>query len=169
MYPNLQIENVTLYFSPVIATEFSVVAFDVKNLKFRLGVGVLAEFNLALYGGNPLPIYGKTFLFTDYIQVEVYLDFIIDDSWKFRWIPIRHKCSHASGDIYGDPSFHNPVRDKFADLSYEEMLFSIYYQWSWFTFYGGLGFGYSNLNTTNYSTLFSAFWGTDMRVPIWVK
>ena len=165
--PNFNTENITLYFSPTIATEFSAIAFDTERLKFRLGVGVLAEFNLALYSGNPFPKYGKTFLFTDYIQVEVYFDFIIDDRWKIRWIPIRHKCSHASGDVYGDPSLHNPETDAFVDLGYEEMNFALYYQWSWFTFYGGIGFGYSNFETTNYATLFSAFWGTDMRIPIW--
>ena len=167
MYPNLHTENIVLYFSPTVATEFSVVAFDTEKLKFRLGVGVLVELNLGLYGGKKFPIYGKTFLFTDYVQVEVYLDFIIDDSWKFRWIPIRHKCSHASGDILGDPTLHDPIKNAFVDLGYEEMTFSLYYNWSWFTFYGGLGFGYSNLKTTNYASIFSAFWGTDMRVPIW--
>ena len=167
LYPNLQTEDITIYLSPTIATEFSVVAFDTERLKFRLGVGVLVELNLAAYGTKPFPKYGKNFLFTDYVQVEVYLDFIIDDSWKIRWIPVRHKCSHASGDIFGDPAFHDPDRSAYADLGYEEMIFSVYYQWSWFTFYGGLGFGYTNFKTTNYATLFTAFWGTDMRVPIW--
>ena len=49
------------------------------------------------------------------------------------------------------------------------MGFELYYNWGFFTFYGGINFTYMGIDTDAYATLFGLKVGMDMRIPVWGK
>ncbi len=163
--PDWRLDKVLTYFSPTIATEISPIAFSVDRYKVRIGVAFFIELNLLAYDGYKLT-YGSVPLYSDYINVGAYIDLIVDDVWKFRWMPLVHICSHAGGDFLGDPLFDD-TREGTADMGNESMSFALYRHYKGFTFYGGLGFRMITNQKDMYGTLFNAFAGMDYRVPVW--
>lgn len=159
-------DDISAYFTPTVAMEFTAVPVDIGNVKLRLGLGLLMDLNMCVYN-EYMPLYGKNFIFSDYVQVEVHLDVIINDIWKVRLIPLRHGCQHNSGDYYGDPLLYDLETTGFADSGNEGMALQVFNLFGWFTFYGGIEANYHYLFEPTFVTLFGAHIGTDMRFPIW--
>lgn len=163
--PNMKVDDISIAFAPVLATEINVIPFEVGRLKVRIGVGFLADLNFFVYKSHTRQLYGNTFLVSDFLNVSTYVDFIVDDSWKIRWLPLIHMCSHGGGDYFGDPSLGGTK--EWADMGYESMGLEFYYNRNYFTFYSGMRFGMRGVFASHYSTLFSLFAGADVRVPVW--
>lgn len=166
--PNYHLDDVFTYITPTIATELSAVAFERNTFKFRMGVGVLIDFSMAIYTQN-IPRFGENLMLADFTQVELYFDFIFEEMWKLRWSPIRHRCDHISGDIMGNPYLYDPEELPFADSDYNTMNFQFFYLYSWFIVYGGLEMGIWGMHDSTYATIFSFSIGSDVRIPVWGK
>ncbi len=164
--PNFHIDDIMAFFTPTIATELSAIAFDADRLKFRMGIGVLIDLNMGVYKEH-IPLYGQNFVFSDNVQVEVFVDFYIDEVWKVRWLPLIHRCNHNSGDWYGDPALYDPESTPYGDTGNEAMGFQLFYNYGWLTFYGGFDFNINYGFAPTFVTLFAAHYGTDLRVPVW--
>lgn len=163
--PNMKAHDIAIAFAPLLATELNVIPFEVGRLKVRIGVGFLADLNFFVYKSHIKQLYGNTFLVSDFLNVSTFIDFVVDDTWKIRWIPLIHLCSHGGGDYFGDPSLGGTK--EWADMGYESMGFEFYYNWNYFTFYSGMRFGMRGVFESHYATLFSLFAGADVRIPVW--
>lgn len=167
--PNFNLDNVVLYFSPKLAVDLAPIAFNLNGDKHRFRIGVAYSLRLFLgsYKDNNDQLYGKTFLFADYMQVEAYFDYIFDNKLKIRFAPLRHICAHMGGDILGDETLYDKKKEEFRDIGFEQMHLSAYYRWGWFSFYGGTSFAISGFDISNLVNLFNIYAGTEIRIPIW--
>ena len=166
---NFTIDKVIVFHSPTLATELAPIAFNIDGDKhrIRLGVGYMAKFNFAHYQYKYDKLYGTSFLFSTYMQVEVYLDYILNNKLKIRFSPIKHICYHMGGDILGDKSLHDENKDEFIDVGFEQMHIAAYYRWGWFSFYGGTSFAITGFKKSNLVNIFSIYAGSDFRFPLW--
>ncbi len=166
---NFLVDNIMLYMTPTIASEFALIPFKIADFKFFVGIGFMLDFNMSVYQ-NHIPRHGVNSIFSDHMQVEVYIDMIIKEAWKIRFIPLRHRCDHIAGDWYGDPALYNAYSDDYCDTGYENIALQVFNIFGWFTFYGGLE---GNINSiipaipSTFATVFAAHIGTDVRIPIW--
>ena len=169
LYPNknFNFDKMSFYYQPTLATEVTPISFIYKNIhRFKIGIGYLVHFFLSRYNSGYDQYYGQSLFYGTYMQVEVFFDYIFNDSFKFRISPLKHICSHINGDILGDTNLYNS-EEEFRDSGFEQMQLSIYYKYGWFTFYGGLNFAISGFKKSNFINLFNVFTGIDLRVPIW--
>lgn len=166
---NFNLNNIVLYFSPKLAIDLAPIAFNVNGDKhrFRIGVAYSLKLFLGSYKEGEDQLYGKTFLFADYMQVEAYFDYIFDNKLKIRFAPLRHICAHMGGDILGDNTLYDKNKEEFRDIGYEQMHLSAYYRWGWFSFYGGTSFVISGFDISNLANLFNIYAGTEVRIPLW--
>lgn len=164
--PAYGMENAWIAFTPALATEINVIPFRVGDrLKINIGIGFLAELYFLVFKLPTSQRHGNVHLQSDVLNVSVFIDFIVDDTWRIRLIPIAHHCSHGGGDYYGDPSLGGNTR--IVDYGYEGGTAELYYNWKFITAYGGLRFAISQHYRGEYATLFALFTGVDFRVPIW--
>ncbi|MGL5722224.1 MAG: hypothetical protein ACRCY4_07490 [Brevinema sp.] len=160
-----QADRVILSMTPQIGSEINVIPFEIGRVKTRIGVAVSAEFHLLLFD-KVRHFYGKNYILSDTIAVAPFVDLVIDDRWKLRWIPVLHQCSHYSGDFLGDPDIVSGTA--FLDYGQESMGFELYYARPWVTAYIGTSFQVgTGAYASAYGNLFSAFVGFDLRVPMW--
>ncbi|WP_297277090.1 hypothetical protein [uncultured Brachyspira sp.] len=167
--PNFNLNNVLLYFSPKLAVDLAPIAFNLNGDKhrFRIGVAYSLKLFFSSYGKGQDQLYGATFLNGIYMQVEAYFDYIFDNKLKIRFAPLRHICSHISGDILGDETLYDKNKEKFRDVGFEQMHLSAYYRWGWFSFFGGTSFAITGYKKSNIVNVFNIFTGTEVRFPIW--
>ena len=142
-----------------------------------MGVAFSADIQLLGYD-DFRHLYGADIIISDYMRINMHFDFIWDEKLKFRWTPMVHECAHISGYYQGDPNFDPEGKKKVADLGVEGMMFELFYNWQFFTFYGGLQFNYTKGGggggvagnmVSAYATLFGFHLGTDVRIPVWGK
>ena len=170
--PNWNLDKVALYYSMKVATEVNPIAFTIDNFTFRMGVAFSADIQLIGYGDYN-HLYGSDIIISDYMRISMHFDFIWDEKLKFRWTPMVHECAHVSGDYLGDSGFDDGIKRGVPDLGIEGMMFELYYNWRFFTFYGGIQFNYHSPSDpsvnwiTAYATLFGFHIGTDVRIPVW--
>lgn len=168
---NFFLDDISIYTMPTLASEFSLVAFEVSKFKFYIGVGFLLDFNMPIYGEH-VPRYGYSLILSDHMKFEGYIDMLIDDVWKIRFIPLRHRCDHIGGEWYGDPSLFDQDTGEFCETGYDNMGIDLFHIFGWFTFYGGMEWNMNWLipaTPSTFRTLFDAHIGTDIRFPIWGK
>ncbi len=169
--PNFFVDEVMLFMTPTLATEFTVIPLKTGRFKFNIGVAFLIDINMIVYSERRQR-HGANLIMSDNMKVEGYIDMIIDDTWKIRFLPIIHRCDHIAGDWYGDPALYNAYEDEYCDTGYENMGIQAFKIFGWFTFYGGLEGSFNYLIPaipSTFATMFSAHVGTDIRVPIWGK
>ena len=171
--PNWNLDNAYIFYSIKVASEVNPIAFTIDNFTFRVGVAYSADIVLLAYSGVS-HLYGAGgVIISDYMRINLHFDFIWDEKLKFRWVPLFHECAHVSGDYQGDPGFDPEYKKTIPDLGIEGMMFELFYNWEFFTFYGGIQFNYNRPNdpilnwVTPYATLFGFHIGTDVRVPVW--
>ena len=170
--PNWQLDKVYVFYSIKVATEANPISFTIDDFTFRMGIAYSADIQLLGYNGMS-HLYGTDIVISDYMRINLHFDFIWDEKLKFRWTPMVHECAHISGDYQGDSGFTEEGKDTIPDLGIEGMMFELFYNWRFFTFYGGLQFNYSRPNdpiknwVTPYATLFGFHIGTDVRIPVW--
>ncbi|WP_300711682.1 hypothetical protein [uncultured Brachyspira sp.] len=171
LYPNknFNLDNAVLYFSPKLAVDLAPIAFNLNGDKhrFRIGVGYSLKLFFTSYKAGNDQLYGATFLFSQYMQVEAYFEYILDNKLKLRFAPLRHICSHISGDILGDETLYDKTKEEFRDSGFEQMHLSAAYRWGWFSFYGGTSFAITGFKKSNIVNLFNIYAGIDIRFPIW--
>lgn len=166
---NFLLDNIMMYMTPTIATEFTLIPFKIGNFKFYFGGAFLLDFNMIIYD-DFRQRHGANLIMSDNMKVEGYLDMFIGDTWKIRFLPLIHRCDHIAGDWYGDPALYNPYEDDYCDTGYENMGIEVYNIFGWFTFYGGMEW---NMNwlipyiPSTFMTIFQAHIGSDVRFPIW--
>ena len=166
--PNFNFDKIDFFYNPTLATEVTPIAFKYKDKhRFKIGVGYLTHFYLSKYKKGYYQYYGQSLMYGTYMQVEVFFDYIYNNQFKLRFTPLRHICSHISGDILGDSSLYDKEKEDFMDSGFEQMHASAYYKYGWFTFYGGVTFAITGFDKSNIVNLFNIFVGTDFRVPIW--
>ena len=171
--PNWQLDKVYVFYSIKVATEANPIAFTIDNFTFRMGLAFSADIQLLGYSSDVNHLYGTDIIISDYMRINMHFDFIWDEKLKFRWSPMVHECAHVSGDYLGDSGFDDGIKRGVPDLGIEGMMFELFYNWRFFTFYGGLQFNYSRPYDpvknwiTSYATLFGFHLGTDVRVPVW--
>ncbi|MGL5956945.1 MAG: hypothetical protein ACRC0X_10190, partial [Brevinema sp.] len=163
--PHWNLEKVPLFYNIKVATEVNPIAFTINNFTFRLGVAYFADISFFSYASGFGHKYGGQMLISDYMRINFHFDFMIGDSFKFRWTPLYHECAHVSGDYQGDPDFDPETKSAIPDLALEGMKFEAHYNWGYFTFYGGINFTYRGEGT--YKTLVGLNVGTDVRIPVW--
>ncbi|WP_300758929.1 hypothetical protein [uncultured Brachyspira sp.] len=165
---NFNFDKMDFYYQPTLATEVTPIAFKYNEVhRFKIGIGYLTHFFLSKYKKGYDQYYGQSLMYGTYMQVEVFFDYIFNNTFKLRFSPLRHICAHISGDILGDETLYNKEKEDFKDSGFEQMHVSAYYKYGWFTFYGGMNFAIIGFDKSNIVNLFSAFAGTDFRVPIW--
>ncbi|PCG20270.1 hypothetical protein [Brachyspira sp. G79] len=165
---NFNFDKMDFYYQPTLATEVTPIAFRYNEVhRFKIGVGYLTHFFLSKYKKGYDQYYGQSLMYGTYMQVEVFFDYIFNNTFKLRFSPLRHICAHISGDILGDEKLYDKEKEDFKDSGFEQMHVSAYYKYGWFTFYGGMNFAIIGFDKSNIVNLFSAFAGTDFRVPIW--
>ena len=164
--PNWNLDKAYIYYSIKVASEVNPIAFTINNFTFRMGIAFSADIQLIGYSGYGF-VYGSDLIISDYMRIGMHFDFIWDEKLKFRWSPMVHECAHVSGDYQSDPSFDPAGKKTIADLGVEGMMFELFYNWQFFTFYGGMQFNYNNPSNGAYATLFGFHIGTDVRVPVW--
>lgn len=165
---NFNFDKMDFYYQPTLATEVTPIAFKYNEVhRFKIGIGYLTHFFLSKYKKGYDQYYGQSLMYGTYMQVEVFFDYIFNNTFKLRFSPLRHICAHISGDILGDEKLYNREKEDFKDSGFEQMHVSAYYKYGWFTFYGGMNFAIMGFDKSNIVNLFSAFAGTDFRVPIW--
>lgn len=170
MYPNknFNLDEIILYYQPTLATEVAPISFKINEKhRFKIGVGYLTHFFFSHYGRGLGQYYGKSFMYGTYVQVDAFFDYIYDNTFKFRFSPLKHLCSQIAGDILGDETLYNKSTEEFKDMGFEQMQFSSYYKYGWFVFYGGITFAITGFKKSNFVNLFNVFSGIDLRVPIW--
>lgn len=170
MYPNknFNFDKMILYYQPTLATEVTPISFKYNEKhRFKIGVGYLTHFFFSHYGGGFRQHYGASLMYGTYVQVDAFFDYIYDNTFKFRFSPLRHVCSHIAGDILGDDTLYDKSTDGSIDAGFEQMQLSAHYKYGWFTFYGGTVFAITGINKSNFVNLFGIFSGIDLRVPIW--
>ncbi len=171
LYPNknFNLDNVVMYFSPKLAVDLAPIAFNINGDKhrFRIGVGYSLKLFFSSYKKGEDQLYGSTFLYGNYMQVEAYFEYIFNNKLKIRFAPLRHICIHMSGDILGDETLYDKKKEEFRDVGFEQMHLSANYRWGWFSFYGGTSFAISGFNISNLANLFNIYAGADVRIPIW--
>lgn len=165
---NFNFDKIDFYYQPTLATEVTPIAFRYNEVhRFKIGIGYLTHFFLSKYKKGYDKYYGQSLMYGTYMQVEVFFDYIFNNTFKLRFSPLRHICAHISGDILGDETLYNKEKEDFKDSGFEQMHVSAYYKYGWFTFYGGMNFAIIGFDKSNIVNLFSTFAGTDFRVPIW--
>lgn len=165
---NFNFDKMDFYYQPTLATEVTPIAFRYNEVhRFKIGIGYLTHFFLSKYKKGYDKYYGQSLMYGTYMQVEVFFDYIFNNTFKLRFSPLRHICAHISGDILGDETLYNKEKEDFKDSGFEQMHVSAYYKYGWFTFYGGMNFAIIGFDKSNIVNLFSTFAGTDFRVPIW--
>ncbi|PPS21736.1 hypothetical protein [Brachyspira murdochii] len=165
---NFNFDKMDFYYQPTLATELTPIAFKYNEVhRFKIGVGYLTHFFLSKYKKGYDQYYGQSLMYGTYMQVEVFFDYIFNNTFKLRFSPLRHICAHISGDILGDEKLYNREKEDFKDSGFEQMHISAYYKYGWFTFYGGMNFAITGFDKSNIVNLFTTFAGTDFRVPIW--
>ena len=165
---NFNFDKMNFYYQPTLATEVTPIVFRYNDVhRFKIGVGYLTHFFLSSYKNGYDQYYGQSLMYGTYMQVEAFFDYIYNNTFKLRFTPLKHICAHISGDILGDPSLYDREKEKFMDCGFEQMQVSAYYKYGWLTFYGGIDFAITGFNKSNIVNLFSAFIGTDLRIPIW--
>ena len=168
--PNYNFDNMAFFHQPTLGSEIYPIAFNYKDKhRFRIGVGYLTQFFLSVYKPHSSVLYGESLFFGTYMQVELYFDYIYNDTLRFRFTPVRHICTHIGGDILGDDKLYDRNTEEFRDSSMELMHFSLYYKYGYFSFYGGFSFAMTGFNESNFINLFSLHYGTDFRYPLWVE
>ena len=166
--PNFRFDDTSVFYQPTLAAELVPISFKyTDNHRFKIGVGYLTHFFLSAYKNDVSQYYGKSLMYGTYMQVDTFFDYIYNDILRFRFVPIRHICSHVSGDILGDETLYDKDREEFIDNSFEQMQLSLHFKYSWFTFYGGTYFALTGFDNSNFVTLFGIFSGIDFRVPLW--
>lgn len=171
--PHWNLDSVYIFYSMKVATEINPVSFTINNFTFRWGIAFSADIQLLGYDDDFRHLYGADVIISDYMRINMHFDFIWDEKLKFRWTPMVHECAHVSGDYQGDPNFDPEGKKKIADLGIEGMMFELFYNWQFFTFYGGIQFNYTdgddvaNNMVSAYATIFGFHIGTDLRIPIW--
>ena len=166
--PNWNLDKAYIFYSIKVASEVNPIAFTIDNFTFRMGIAFSADIQLIGYSGYG-HVYGSDLIISDYMRINMHFDFIWDEKLKFRWTPMVHECAHVSGDYQGDPGFGDAGKKKIADLGVEGMMLELFYNWRFFTFYGGIQFNYNNPSNGAYATLFGFNIGTDVRIPVWGK
>ncbi|MEI0799524.1 hypothetical protein R4Q14_14530 [Brachyspira intermedia] len=166
---NFNLDNVVMYFSPKLAVDLAPIAFNINEDKhrFRIGVGYYLKLFFGSYKKGQDQLYGTTFLYGNYMQVEAYFEYIFDNKLKVRFAPLRHICIHMGGDILGNETLYDKSKEEFRDVGFEQMHLSANYRWGWFSFYGGTSFAISSFNISNLVNLFNIYGGADVRIPIW--
>ena len=167
--PNWQLDNAYIFYTMKVGTEINPISFTIKNFTFRMGIAYFADIQLLGYSGGVEHKYGADIGISDYMRINFHFDFIWNDNLKFRWIPLYHECAHVSGDYQADDGFDPVGQNAIPDLGIEGMGFELYYNWGFFTFYGGINFTYQGIDTDAYATLFGLKVGMDMRIPVWGK
>ncbi|MGL4676692.1 MAG: hypothetical protein ACRCWI_03390, partial [Brevinema sp.] len=163
--PHWNLDKAYIFYGMKIATEVNPIAFTVNNFTFRLGVAYFVDLQLLGYSEGFTHKYGGDIIISDYMRINFHFDFLIGDRFKFRWTPLYHECAHVSGDYQGDPDFDPETKSAIPDLGLEGMKFEAYYNYGYFTFYGGINFTYNGGGT--YKTLIGMNFGTDVRIPVW--
>lgn len=118
MYPNknFNFDKMILYYHPTLATEVTPISFKHNEKhRFKIGVGYLTHFFFSHYGKVFSQSYGKSLFYGTYTQTEVFFDYIYNNSFKFRFSPLRHVCSHIAGDILGDDKLYDKSTEEFKD------------------------------------------------------
>ncbi|WP_300711904.1 hypothetical protein [uncultured Brachyspira sp.] len=165
---NFNFNKMDFYYQPTLAVEVTPISFRYNNVhRFKIGVGYLTHFFLSKYKSGYDQYYGQSLMYGTYMQVEVLFDYIFNNTFKLRISPLRHICSHISGDILGDENLYDKTKEEFKDTGYEQIHISAYYKYGWLNFYGGMNFAVTGFKKSNIVNLFTAFIGTDLRVPIW--
>ena len=167
--PNWNLDKAYIFYSIKVASEVNPLAFTIDNFTFRMGVAFSVDIQLLGYSGGFEHNYGADVIISDYMRINMHFDFIWDEKLKFRWTPMVHECAHVSGDYQGDPGFDPDGKKTIADLGIEGMMFELFYNWRFFTFYGGIQFNYESYPSTPFATIFGFHVGTDLRVPVWGK
>lgn len=166
--PNYNFDNMAFFHQPTLGSEIYPIAFNYKDKhRFRIGVGYLTQFFLSVYKPHSSVLYGESLFFGTYMQVELYFDYIYNDTLRFRFTPVRHICTHIGGDILGDDKLYDRNKEEFRDSSIEFMHFSLNYKYVYFSFYGGFSFAITGFYESNFVNLFSLYYGTDFRYPLW--
>ena len=102
------------YYQPTLATEVTPIAFNYNEVhRFKIGVGYLTHFFLSKYKNGYDQYYGQSLMYGTYMQVEVFFDYIFNNTFKLRFSPLRHICSHISGDILGDENLYDKGKEEF--------------------------------------------------------
>ncbi len=166
--PNWNLDKAYIFYSIRLASEINPIAFTIDNFTFRLGIAFSADILLLGYSGFEHN-YGADIIISDYMRFNMHFDFIWDEKLKFRWTPMVHECAHVSGDYQSDPGFGDAGKKTIPDLGQEGMMFELFYNWQFFTFYGGLQFNLVSNELDAFTTLFGFHLGTDLRVPVWGK
>ncbi|WP_300370156.1 hypothetical protein [Brachyspira sp.] len=165
---NYRFDKMIFFHQPTLGSEINPIAFTYKGKhRFRVGVGFLTQFFLSVYKPDYSILYGESIFYGTYMQVELYFDYIYNDVLRFRFTPVRHICTHIGGDILGDDNLYNKEKEEFRDSSIELMHFSIHYKYGYFTLYGGFSFAMTGFKESNFINLFSVYYGTDFRYPLW--
>ncbi|CRF34566.1 hypothetical protein BRSU_2103 [Brachyspira suanatina] len=166
---NFNLDNIVMYFSPKLAVDLAPIAFNIDGDKhrFRIGVAYSLKLFFGSYKKGQDQLYGATFLFGNYMQVEAYFEYIFNNELKVRFAPLRHICVHIGGDILGDNTLYDKNKEEFRDVGFEQMHLSANYRWGWFSFYGGTSFAISSFDISNLVNLFNIYAGTDVRIPLW--
>ena len=167
--PAWNIDDSIVFFSVTAVADINPIAFRIDDWMFRVGVSFLVDLQFILYEKGSEPLYGLngSIIMSDYMRVSLHFDAIYNDSLKIRFAPLSHSCAHASGDYMGDFGFSDIYKNRVTDLAIEGMIIEAFYNWNYFTFYGGINFTYSGLDKAPYATIFGANIGTDVRIPIW--
>ena len=97
---NFNFDKMDFYYQPTLATELAPIAFRYNEVhRFKIGVGYLTHFFLSKYKKGYDQYYGQSLMYGTYMQVEVFFDYIFNNTFKLRFSPLRHICAHISGDI----------------------------------------------------------------------
>lgn len=164
-----KLDSAAFYHAPRLGTELNLINLDLQKARHRfiVGIGFLADFTFLFYKGNADQLYGKSFLFSTFLQVEPFVDYIYNHKLRIRFSPVKHICYHMGGDILGDPSLYDRSIEEFRDAGFEQVHLSVAYRWGWFTFHGGLSATYSDYSKTNIANILNLNIGAEFRFPIW--
>lgn len=164
-----KLDSVAFYHAPKLGTELKVFSLHLKEgiHRFNIGLGFLVDFTFLFYKNGADQLYGESFLFGSFVQVEPVLDYIYKDKFRLRVSPVKHICYHMGGDILGDSSLYDRSIEEFRDVGFEQIHLSAAYRWGWFTFHGGLSGAYTAYSASNVVNVLNMNVGTEFRFPIW--
>lgn len=164
-----KLDSVSFYHAPKLGTELTLFSLHLKDAvhRFNLSLGFFVDFTFLSYQKGTDQLYGRSFLFSTFMQVEPFIDYIYKDRLRVRVSPVKHICYHMGGDILGDPSLYDRSVEEFRDAGFEQVHLAAAYRWGWFTFHGGLSVGYSGYQKANIVNVMNMNAGTELRFPIW--
>lgn len=167
-----KLDSVSFYHAPKLGTELTLFSLGVDGYgggghRFNLSLGFFAEFTFLSYNKGTDQLYGRSFLFGTFMQVEPFIDYIYKDTFRLRFSPCKHICYHMGGDILGDPSLYDRDVEEFRDAGFEQVHVAAAYRWGWFTFHGGVSAAYSGYRKANIVNVLNMNAGAEFRFPLW--